>query len=104
MGTQARSFDVNLYDLGICRDPFEATVELNEEPNGSQYVTVQTSTERWHIDMADVRERRLDLDSIRCDGRLITPGEVPHWLAVALDFAGCELREENGGDDSCPEL
>ena len=94
MSTQARSFDVNLYDLGICRDPAGARVELAKDVNGGQFVTVRTDTERWHIDMADVRKRRLDLDSIRCDGRLITPGEVPHWLAVALNFAGCELREE----------
>ena len=91
MGTQARSFDVDLHDLGVYRDPTDARVELAENANGGQFVTIQTDSERWHIDMADVRERRLDLDSIRCDGRLMMPGEVPHWLAVALDFAGCEL-------------
>ena len=92
MGTQARSFDLNLYELGVCRKPEGARIEVAHEATGGKTITIEANSERWRFRTLDRRARDLDPGAIQRDGRTVGVDELPRWLGVALDFVGCKLE------------
>ena len=92
MGTQARSFDLNLYELGVCRKPAGARIEVAHEVTDGKTVTVEANSESWRFRAINGRARDLDPDAIRRDGQTVDIDELPRWLGVALDFVGCKLE------------
>ena len=92
MGTQAWSFDLNLYELGVCRNPAGARIEVAHDATGGKTVTVEANSERWRFRTLDRRARDLDPGTIRRGGQTVDIDELPRWLGVALDFVGCTLE------------
>jgi len=95
MAVHAKTFNVDLYELGVTSNPPNALVEFTRDQNESQRLTISSRSERWTFELADSRTRELDPDSIRLDGRPISSSAIPSWLAFVLEYIDCTLPAEH---------